>query len=190
MSATSTLSSRLQDYLEAILDVADKNGVSRVRDIARRLHVRSSTVTGSLKKLAEEGLVNYNPYEVITLTPSGAKAARDVARTHRQIRRFLVEVLGLPPGKADENACRMEHAIDKQALDRLMKFIDFVENCPRGGSAWTRQFDLYCRHGFDLEKCVDCIRSCRREMSKVLTRIRRKQETAEKEQTGADAEKT
>jgi len=190
MSAIEALTGRLQDYLEAILDVADENGVSRVRDIARKLQVRNSTVTGSLRKLADEGLVNYNPYEVITLTRGGARVAHEVSRRHRQIRRFLTEVLGLPPEKADENACRMEHDMDKQALDRLIKFVDFVEECPRGGVAWTKQFDLYCRHGFDLERCTDCIRSCRRDLSKVLTRIRRKEDTADRKQTGAVTEKT
>jgi DtxR family Mn-dependent transcriptional regulator len=172
MPSTDALTARSQDYLEAILEVAADTGVARVRDIARKLRVRNSTVTGAMRKLADEDLVNYNPYEVITLTSRGEELAREVARRHRAIRRFLTEVLGLGSEKAEANACRMEHAMGDQALERLVKFIDFVEDCPRGGSSWTKRFVYYCEHGLSTERCEECVKTCRKELSQALRSLR------------------
>jgi len=132
----SKLSTSLEDYLEAILHLVRRQRVARVRDIARRLGVHMPSVTAALKVLAQRKLVNYDPYQFITLTESGQRAAQEVTRRHRVLRDFLTGVLGLDDSRAEANACRMEHAVDQVVLDRLGDFARFVERSGRWDKDW------------------------------------------------------
>ena len=120
------ISPALENYLETILGLVHANGAARARDIADALAVHKSTVTAALRSLAAKGLVNYSPYESVTLTPGGRRIAAKVARSHGGIRRFLIEVLLLDERTADRNACRMEHVMDRQVTDRLDQFARYI----------------------------------------------------------------
>ena len=87
------LSESLEDYLETIFLLIREQAVARSRDIAARLNVNKSSVTGALQALAERALVNYEPYGYVTLTPAGAAAAQKVLHRHEVLRDFLVNVL-------------------------------------------------------------------------------------------------
>jgi len=113
------LSPSLEDYLEAVLDLVQAGPVARVRDIARRLGVGMPSVTVALRQLSARGLVNYDPYQVITLTEAGRAAGEEIERRHRVLESFLRDVLGLDKAIARANACRMEHAVDPVVLERL-----------------------------------------------------------------------
>ena len=52
MSTTLKLSASLEDYLEAIFHIEKSRRVARAKDIARRLNVKGSSVTGALQALA------------------------------------------------------------------------------------------------------------------------------------------
>jgi len=137
------LSAVLEDYLEAMAHVAAEKGVARVRDIAAALSVHKSTVTGALRSLSEKGLVDYAPYEIATLTPKGQEIAGRMAHRHEVIRSFLVEVLSLDEGLAETNACRMEHDLDREVLERLRLFAEFVKRCPHCGQERLQAFREY-----------------------------------------------
>jgi len=137
------LTRSLEDYLEAILVLVRQHRVARVRDIARRLHVGMPSVTAALKTLTRRKLVNYDPYQVVTLTDLGREQAEAVSMRHETLRRFLTDVLGLDADAADENACRMEHAIDQAVLDRLRQFSDFAESCGRADPRWLERFERF-----------------------------------------------
>jgi DtxR family Mn-dependent transcriptional regulator len=137
------LSENLEDYLETILALEEANKVARAKDIAERMGVMRGSVTGALKKLAEKGLVNYAPYSYITLTKKGASIAKEITRRHRVIKDFLQHVLVLDAEKAELNACRMEHAMDKATVDRLVKFIEYIHVCPQTGDDWIQSFSNY-----------------------------------------------
>ena len=155
---TDRLSESLEDYLEVIIDLEKTQKVARVRDIAERLGVLRGSVTGALKNLNEKGLINHEPYGYITLTTLGAKMASEVTRRHSVIKDFLFNVLQLGDDAAEANACRMEHAMDKGAIDRLVEFIDYVNNCPRAGQDWILSFVKACSSGdLDPQKCNDCL---------------------------------
>jgi len=159
MGTTVPLSASLEDYLEAILHLVTEKQVARSRDIAKRLSVNRSSVTGALQALAKKGLVNYEPYEAVTLTRGGKAAAREVVRRHEVLRDFLVKVLSVDAARADEAACKMEHAIPPPILERLIQFVEFVEVCPRGGAKWIQGFGYHCEHS-DPETCERCISLC------------------------------
>jgi DtxR family transcriptional regulator, Mn-dependent transcriptional regulator len=155
------LSESLEDYLETILLLEQTNKVARVKDIAQKLGVLRGSVTGALKTLAEKGLINYEPYSFITLTQEGAGIAKEIARRHEVIKDFLQCVLLLPPDKAEENACRMEHAMDKAVIDRLVRFIEYIHRCPRTGEDWIEAFvNFYSKDKQDPKKCKKCLEAC------------------------------
>jgi DtxR family Mn-dependent transcriptional regulator len=155
--APAPLSSSQEDYLEAVLDLVRTGRVARVRDIARRLNVGMPSVSVALRALRARGLVNYDPYQVITLTDRGQQLGEGVDRRHAALEDFLIRVLGVAPEAARSNACRMEHAIDDEVLKRLTHLGRFVRKCPRIGRAWSdprkrraagRSLPLACRRCF------------------------------------------
>jgi DtxR family transcriptional regulator, Mn-dependent transcriptional regulator len=163
------LSESMQDYLEAILAIQEKNQVARVKDIAEKLDILKGSVTGALKNLAEKGLINYEPYSFITLTEQGKAIAGEITRRHRVIRDFLQCILLMDPQAADQNACRMEHAMDREAVDRLVAFIEYIYMCPRTGADWIDGFVRY----FSGEKrseedCHACLERCVQKYEKNL----------------------
>jgi len=156
--AAEKLSPSLEDYLEAVLILIRRGRVARVRDIAAHLGVGKSSVTGALKALAKRELVNYKPYQFITLTDRGRELAEEVSARHVLLRQFLTDVLGLDGASAEANACRMEHAVDGELLERLGRFSKFVQECPRAGRSWVRAFVDGCGgERTDPDKCSECI---------------------------------
>jgi DtxR family Mn-dependent transcriptional regulator len=155
------LSEHLEDYLETILELQNENTVARVKDIAAKLDVLSGTVTSALRTLSERGFINYKPYSFITLTEKGEEIAKEVLRRHQVIKDFLQCVLLLDESKAEQNACRMEHAMDKTAINRLVQFIDYVYQCPRTGKDWIGNFNTFFTQNKIAEaNCPDCLNEC------------------------------
>ncbi len=152
-----TLTASLEDYLEAIFQIISEKQAVRAKDIAKRLKVSNSSVTGALRSLADKELITYAPYDVISLTPRGKDVATDVARRHEVLRDFFVKVLAVEEEDADEGACRMEHSIPKVILERFIRFAEFVELCPRGGEKWIAGFGYHCGQGSRQEDCERCI---------------------------------
>ncbi len=140
-------SANMEDYLEAILRLVNEKGAARVRDIADMMSVHKSTVTAALRRLSEEELLDYSPYELATLTPAGRRVAKDITNRHEIIEAFLKDVLLVEESLAAENACRMEHVLDNEVLERISAFAKFVRQCPRAGDDWLQHFHYYCEHG-------------------------------------------
>ena len=158
MTAASVLSESMENYLEVILALEQENKVARAKDIADRLQVQRGSVTGALKSLGEKGLINYEPYSFITLTPIGKRIARDVTHRHQVLKDFLLNVLQIDPKTAEDNACRMEHAIDKKTIDRLILFIEYIHVCPRAGEDWLKSFTNYCQKDVsERAECSQCL---------------------------------
>ena len=141
------LSGSLEDYLEAIFRITQKKQAARAKDISKRLKVGRSSVTGALHALADRKLINYAPYDVITLTDKGKAAATNVVRRHEVLRDFFVKVLAIDAGEADVAACKMEHAISENIFERFVEFVEFIERSPRGGIKWIKGFSHYCDSG-------------------------------------------
>ncbi len=157
MTAPSHISASLEDYIEAIFHIVAEKQAAKPRDLAGKLRVANSSVTGALRLLAGKGLINYAPYDIITLTPAGAAYARDVVRRHEVLRDFFVDVLAVGYKEADEAACGMEHAISKAIVERLVQFAEFVEVCPRGGEDWIAGFRRHCERSSAAGSCVSCV---------------------------------
>jgi DtxR family Mn-dependent transcriptional regulator len=126
----SEISSSLEDYLETIYLLVQEQGFARVKDVARARDVKAASVSIALRKLADMALVRYERREYIALTPDGEKAGRRVFSRHRLLTRFFEEVLSMSSEAASEQACAMEHSLTDEAMDRLVRFFEFLGACP------------------------------------------------------------
>ncbi len=147
------LTSVMEDYLETIVELREKKRVVRVKDIAEGMNVKMSTVTSMLKTLNSRGLVNYAKYEYVDLTKKGAAVGKEMQRRHGLLLKFLTEILKIDLKTADEDACRMEHALSPVTLDSFVDFMEFVQTCPRAGENWLQYFKEYQLDRHRPEKC-------------------------------------
>ena len=117
------LSSSMQDYLEAILELEENENQVRVTDIANRLKIAKASVNQTIGRLKETGLIRQQTYGPVELTSQGRELAGKIIQRHRKLRKFLVEVLGVDQQTAEQDACLMEHAVSPQTMDRLTDFL-------------------------------------------------------------------
>jgi DtxR family Mn-dependent transcriptional regulator len=157
------LTPAMEDYLEAIFNLSQEKRVVRVKDIAKRLGVKMPTVTNMLKTLSERGMIDYEKYEYLELTGKGSDIGSQVDQRHRTLKAFLTDILQIDQGQADEDACKMEHAVSPTTLERMVEFMAFVEECPRGGMEWLTYFDEYRKHGKSKELCLERMKKFTRE---------------------------
>jgi len=141
------LSASLEDYLETIYLLVSKYKSARVRDISSRLGVSKSSVTGALRALSSRRLINYAPYEVITLTEHGEKLARELSDSHSSIKAFLKKVLLIEEAMADETACAMEHCLPREIVERIAGFIEFCEANPDKSADLLESFRKFSQSG-------------------------------------------
>jgi DtxR family Mn-dependent transcriptional regulator len=137
----------MEDYLEAIANLGGRRKVVRVSQISRKLGVKMPSVTSALKKLSEHELVEHERYGHIKLTPEGDKVARDVIYRHEALTRFFAQALGINRKTAEEDACKIEHVISPLSMERLAKFVEFIEACPLGGTNFPSRYEYYLEHG-------------------------------------------
>ena len=140
------LSSSLEDYLEAIYNLAGENNITRSRDIADDLGVSRASVTGALRALKEKKLVNYEPYTYISLTESGQKAASEVAEKHKILKSFFIEILNVKKEIAQQAACQAEHALGSDIIDKLLSFVEFVSQRNKNGYDIIKEFKKFCKN--------------------------------------------
>ncbi len=121
-----TLSSSIEDYLEAILALSEDGDANsaRVTDLAARLGVTKASASEAAGLLKSNGYVMQEKYGRITLTAEGRDRAVAVRRRHQVLRTFLVGVLGVSTDTAEKEACLMEHAVGSETMERLVAFLE------------------------------------------------------------------
>src|SRR6516162_4606300 len=122
----------VQDYLKAIHRLGGAEKLVSPVDIAERLGVRSPSVTGMLKRLAEAGWIAYEPGRGARLTPEGLREARRVIRRHRLVELFLHRVLGLDWSEVDSEAEALEHAISPRLEQAIARHLGEPVEDPHG----------------------------------------------------------
>ncbi|GAU09714.1 DtxR family transcriptional regulator [Desulfoplanes formicivorans] len=150
------LTPAMEDYLEAIYQIGQEKKIVRVKDIAVKMDVKMPTVTSMLKNLGGRGYINYEKYGYVDLTGEGISVGREICRKHGVLYHFLKDILNVDPKTADEEACKMEHTLCSSTLDRLVKFMEFIQACPRTGEGWLEYFEEFIRDGRTHAKCARC----------------------------------
>lgn len=150
------LTASMEDYLEIIYLLVQKNKLARAKDIADHLGVKKPSVTGALRVLSSLGLIKYSPYGYIDLTDEGNSKASKIFRRHEILKQFFVKILRVDPQKAEDDACKVEHAISDSTLEKLVNFMHFIEHCPRTGFDWLNLLENYCQKGNKPANCIEC----------------------------------
>jgi DtxR family Mn-dependent transcriptional regulator len=121
-----------ENYLKSIYHLALSNENASTNQLAALLKTKASSVTDMLKKLADKELINYTPYQGVSLTAAGEKIAVNIIRKHRLWEYFLVEKLSFKWDQVHDMAEEMEHISSNELIDRLDKFMGFPKYDPHG----------------------------------------------------------
>lgn len=115
----------LEDYLELIYNtIADGREIKAI-DIANAFNISRPSVSEALIRLADSDLIVYEGRKGIKITEKGAAAAKKIIDKHSTLFAFFYEVLGVSFDKADVNACKIEHVIDDEVIEKIKKFNEF-----------------------------------------------------------------
>ena len=109
-----------------------KDGGAHTGTLAERLGLAPGTVTATVKRLADRGLVDHEPYHGVELTTAGRRLAIAAIRRHRIVERFLADMLGYAWNEADRLATNFEHELPQEVEDRLFVALDRPATCPHG----------------------------------------------------------
>lgn len=128
-------SQTVENYLKAIYQAQTAlpaESLVPMGQLASALGVVPGTATTMVKALSESGLVRYEPYAGVRLTPAGERLAALVLRRHRLIELFLVKVMGMSWAEVHDEAERLEHAVSDRLIDRIDEMLGRPAADPHG----------------------------------------------------------
>ena len=115
----SDLSRSVEDYLKVIYHLTESGDSASTTAIADALDLAAPSVSGMIKRLAEAGLAEHQPYKGVTLTSDGRQAALRMLRRHRIIETYLVSHLGYTWDNVHDEAEKLEHAVSEDLVERM-----------------------------------------------------------------------
>ena len=127
-----TISSSLEDYLEAIAEIIEEQGHAHTKEIADHLKVKMPSVTNALQALSARGLIHYQSHSPVFLTPAGAETAAVIRHRHNALRNFFCDILKLPANESNDAACKVEHIIGEKVTSRIVLLSEAIavrEDC-------------------------------------------------------------
>jgi DtxR family Mn-dependent transcriptional regulator len=139
---TTTLSRSVEDYLKVIYALTERSSHAATTDIAERLVLTPASVTGMVKRLAESGHLEHEPYRGARLTEQGRLAALAVLRRHRILETYLIRKLGYDWANVHEEAERLEHAVSDDLVERMAFALNQPRFDPHGAPIPTRAGEI------------------------------------------------
>lgn len=127
-----SLTRSVEDYLKAIYRLSLAGQPASTSQIASLLELSAPSVSGMVKRLAEQGLLEYLPYKGVQLTDEGRRVALRMVRRHRLIETYLVEFLGYSWDTVHEEAERLEHAVTDTLVERMAAALGHPAVDPHG----------------------------------------------------------
>jgi DtxR family Mn-dependent transcriptional regulator len=125
-------SESVEEYVEGIFRLQKEVDRVSTGEVAVYMCVSAGSATTMIKKMADLGLVEHTPYQGIRLTEFGEKVAKQLTRAHRILERFLVDHLELPWNDVHELACKLEHYISEDVINRIDRKLGHPSTCPHG----------------------------------------------------------
>jgi DtxR family transcriptional regulator, Mn-dependent transcriptional regulator len=121
-----------REALKAIYRFTRDGSEAHTGALADSLGLSPGTVTTLVKRLADRELVVHRPYQGVSFTNQGRRAAIAAIRRHRIVERFLSDMLGYAWNQADKLAVSFEHDLPDEVVDRLYVALDRPATCPHG----------------------------------------------------------
>lgn len=140
----------IEDYVEIVYELEKTNKPVRTNDVALALDINPASITEIFQKLDKEGYVNYEKYGGVTLTKKGKRLAIFTKKRHEKLVEFLV-LLGVDKNIAEKDACEMEHILNQETMDTIVKFVEIVSQCSVT-PFWLSRLRKYIKTG-KLDKC-------------------------------------
>jgi DtxR family transcriptional regulator, Mn-dependent transcriptional regulator len=132
----------VEDYLKVIYEIERLSGAAATNDIAHRLAIAPASVSGMVRRLAEQGLLEHERYRGVRLTDEGRRIALRMVRRHRIIEAYLTRALGYPWDRVHDEAERLEHAASDELIDRMATAIGEPSVDPHGAPIPTRELTI------------------------------------------------
>lgn len=126
------LTQSVEDYLKAIYRISLGGRSASTSEIAESLDLAPPSVSGMIKRLSEQGLLEHVPYRGVVLTVEGRRAALRMVRRHRLIETYLVERLDYTWDEVHEEAERLEHAVSDRMVERMAQALGHPRFDPHG----------------------------------------------------------
>jgi DtxR family Mn-dependent transcriptional regulator len=142
VKATPPVTAPVEDYLKVIFELESAAGIAGTNEIAAELGFAPASVSGMVRRLAEQGLITHERYRGVKLTKAGRRAALRTIRRHRVIEAYLTTALGYPWDRVHDEAERLEHAASDELIDRMAAAIGEPATDPHGAPIPTRDGTL------------------------------------------------
>ena len=136
------LSRSAEDYLKAVYSLNERGEAAGTNEIARALDLQPGSVSGMIRRLAEDGLLEHEPYRGVRLTADGSREALRILRRHRVIESFLVRRLGYEWEDVHAEAERLEHAASDRLVDRMAEAMGNPTTDPHGAPIPNRDGEI------------------------------------------------
>ena len=152
------LTESLEDYLLEIFKINNEKKIVRIKDIAKKRHVKLPSVVRALDELASRKYVKHEKYGHVELTDYGVEKAREIYEKHKKIFNFFHNILGVDEVIAESDAHKMEHFLHEDSIERLTNFTNFFERMPKDHlKIWHHSFSYFMKTGkyHDLKNLVE-----------------------------------
>ena len=113
-----SLTSSMEDYLEAVLVLQQKHGYIRCVDVAGYLGVTKPSVSRAVKELSKKKCLLKKDDGTLSLKEQGRQIAQQIYEKHQFFTKQLIEA-GVPRDIAVQDACRLEHVISETSFNKL-----------------------------------------------------------------------
>lgn len=120
------LTSSMEEYLEMICRILQKNEVVRIRELAENLHVKPSSASKMVNNLKEAGYIEFKKYGYIAITQKGLETGNYLLHRHRVLHDFLC-LLNHTKDEL-EQVEKIEHFINKITIDNLERLTEWMRS--------------------------------------------------------------
>jgi DtxR family transcriptional regulator, Mn-dependent transcriptional regulator len=147
------ISASIQDYAKAVYALETRgDGKVSTSDLAERLGVSPASASGMVRKLAELGLAEHQPYRGVRLTAAGKRVALEVLRHHRLLELFLAEALGMPWDRVHAEAEVLEHVLSEDLEELIAERLGNPTLDPHGDPIPSVELEIDEGHTLSLDE--------------------------------------
>ncbi len=147
-------------HLMAMHDLIKHRGYVRGVDIAKHLGISRSSVSITMRKLVNRGYVTEDENKFYLLSEKGSALIDSVLYKRNIIKIFFEQALHLDATRAEEEACKIEHLLERETGERLMTFLGFYLSGQEGAKAFRKQFNNFRFECNQIENCDVCDKEC------------------------------
>ncbi|MEQ9570086.1 MAG: metal-dependent transcriptional regulator [Longimicrobiales bacterium] len=148
------LSPSVEDYLKAVFALTRREEAATTSALAESLGVQPSSVTGMIKRLAGDALLEHVPYRGVSLTDRGRREALRILRRHRVLETYLTDRLGFTWDDVHDEAERLEHAASDRLIEAMAEALGDPSHDPHGAPIPTAAGEIEAMDFPTLAQCM------------------------------------